>query len=101
MKHIEITALVLWVFAQGTTVHAGDAKFSLLRCGMTWAGSATESKTYTAKKKEQKYDTQRALAFLPSPHPDNKTFNFKTSNRPEQGLLPTTYTIAKIGCSWR
>ena len=101
MKHITIIAVALWVSAVGTTVQAGDSKFSLLRCGLTWAGSTTQTKSYKPAKKNQKYETPRALAFLPSHHPVEKTFTTKASDKPEQGFQPAKYTIAKVGCSWR
>jgi hypothetical protein len=101
MKHIKIIAVALWVSALGTTVHAGDAKFSLLRCGLAWGGSTVEAKTYTTAKKNQKYHTQRSFNFFPTHRRVTHTLTTTTSDNPEQGLLPTTYTIAKVGCSWR
>ncbi len=101
MKHIKIIAVALWVSALGTTVHAGDSKFSLLRCGLTLGGSTAEAKTYTTARKKQKRDTQRAVDFFPSQRRVAPTFTTTTSDKTEQGLLPTTYTIAKVGCSWR
>ncbi len=101
MKHIKIVAVVLWVSALSTTAHAGDSKFSLLRCGLTWGGSTAEAKTYTASRQKQKYDARRALAFLPPPQPVDRTFTTTASDKPEQRLLPRKYTIAKVGCTWR
>jgi hypothetical protein len=101
MKQLKIIAVALLVPALATTVQAGNSKFSLLRCGLTWAGSTTQAKSYVPAKKKQKYDTQRALAFLPSHHPVDKTFTTKASDNFEQGLLPHKYAIARVGCSWR
>lgn len=101
MKHIKIIAVALWVSALGTTVHAGDAKFSLLRCGLQWGGSSAEAKTYTIAKKQQKSDIQRSVDFFPAQRRVTRTFTTTTSDKTDQGLLPRTYTIAKVGCSWR
>lgn len=101
MKHLKIIAVALWVSALGTTVDAGDAKFSLLRCGLQWGGSSVEAKTYTTVKKKQKYDTQRSVNFFPSQRRVARTFTTTTSDKTDQGLLPRTYTVAMVGCSWR
>ena len=101
MKHIKIIAVALWVSALGTTVHAGDSKFSLLRCGLAWGGSTSEAKPVTTSSKKQKYDTQRSFNFFPTHRRVTHTFKTTAPDKTEQGLLPTKYTIAKVGCSWR
>jgi hypothetical protein len=101
MKRIKIFALALLVSVLGTSAHAGDGKFSLLRCGLQWGGSTMEAKAYTAAKRNQKYDTQRALDSLDSNRPGAHTFVTTTSEKTGWGRLPRTFTLAKVGCSWR
>ena len=101
MKRIKKLALALLVSVLGTSAHAGDGKLSLLRCGLQWGGSTMESKAYTATRKNQKYDTQRALHSFDSSRPGAHTLVTTALERTGRRRLPHTFTLAKVGCSWR
>ena len=101
MKRIRICGLVICLSVLGTPAQAGDAKFSLLRCGLQWGGSSTQPSAYTAAKKKQKYDTLRSLDSFYSNRPVAHSFDTTSSEKNGRGRLPRTITLAKVGCSWR
>ena len=101
MKRIKKHALALLVSVLGTSAHAGDGKLSLLRCGLQWGGSTMEAKAYTATKRSQKYDTQRALDSFDSNRPGAHALITTNSEKTGRRRLPRTFTLARAGCSWR
>ena len=101
MKRIKKLALALLVSVLGTSAHAGDGKLSLLRCGLQWGGYTTEAKAYTATRRNQKYDTQRALDSFDPNRPGAHTLVTNASEKTGRRRLPHTFTLAKVGCSWR
>jgi len=103
MKRIKKLALAILVSVLGTSAHAGDGKrsLSLLRCGLQWGGSTMEAKAYTATKRSQKYATKRALHSFDSYRPGAHTLVTTALEKTGRRRLPRTFTIAKVGCSWR
>ena len=102
MKRINTIALPLLVSLLSLSAHAEDGKFSLLRCGLQWGGSSsTEAKAYTAARRTQKYDTQRAFDSFDSNRPGAHTPVKNISEKNDRGQLPRTFTLAKVGCTWR
>ena len=101
MKQIKIFALAIAVFVLGSPAYAGEAKFSLLRCGLQWGGSSMEARTYTAARKTPAFDTRRTLIPLYSGRPEAHSFFTSSAGKKERGRMPRTITVAKVGCSWR
>lgn len=101
MTHIKILALVIGILVLGTPAYAGDAKFSLLRCGLKWGGSSIETTEYTAAKKTPAFDTRRSLVPSYAGRPEAFSFFTPSAGKKARSRMPRTITVAKIGCSWR
>ncbi|NCF18933.1 MAG: hypothetical protein GWP63_11875 [Haliea sp.] len=100
MKTVKTITFSLLLAAMVTTAHAGDAKFSLLRCGLKLGSTPSVDKAYTAARMNRGFRAEPAIKSFDSIAPGFHKIKGVVSKPAGRRRLPPAFTLARFECSW-